>query len=109
VEEKKILRLLADWEHALLDYKEDFYNPSDDKSKTDFVKDIISMANSTLEKPGYIICGVRVLVDGRKEIVGVNPNTYVDDNNWISILTRIRDHQLMKMREKAGKYTSEGE
>jgi hypothetical protein len=23
--------------------------------------------------------------------------------------TRIRDHQLMKMREKAGKYTSEGE
>jgi len=94
VEEKKILRLLADWEHALLDYKEDFYNPSDDKSKTDFVKDIISMANSTLEKPGYIICGVRVLVDGRKEIVGVNPNTYVDDNNWISILNQYASHPI---------------
>jgi len=27
----------------------------------------------------------------------------------LSIYTRIRDHQLMKMREKAGKYTPEGE
>jgi|GEM_PF-2224462 len=94
MDEKKVLRLLANWEHALLDFKETFYNPSESNSKTDFVKDIISMANSTLEKPGYIICGVKVLLDGRKEIVGIHPNTLVDDYNWVNILNQYASHPI---------------
>ncbi|TLS52389.1 hypothetical protein FE782_10500 [Paenibacillus antri] len=94
MDEKKIIRLLADWEHALLDFKETFYNPSESKSKTDFVKDVLSMANSTMTKPGYIVCGVKVLIDGRKEVVGIHQNTLVDDNNWVGILNQFASHPI---------------
>jgi len=35
------------------------------------------------------------------------PSNHLISSNWTD--TRIREYQLMKMREKAGKYTSEGE
>ncbi|MDF9839751.1 hypothetical protein M2105_001161 [Paenibacillus sp. PastF-1] len=38
MDERKVLKLLKSPEYNLLDYKTEFYNPKDKKSKTDFVK-----------------------------------------------------------------------
>ncbi|MFB9273732.1 RNA-binding domain-containing protein [Cohnella cellulosilytica] len=91
----RILRgLLKDDEHSLLDFKTIFYDIQDFKSKTDFVKDLISFANSTIINQGYIICGIKDDATGNKEIVGVDSKTSTDDAKWIQLLSSYTSHPI---------------
>lgn len=53
------LRALPRHEHALLEYKRQWYDFSSKKQKAEFVKDVLAMANSTRpDAPGYIVVGI---------------------------------------------------
>lgn len=94
MDEKLIESLLKQPEGPLLDFKTTFYDIADKKSKTDFVKDLLAFANSTLEKPGYILCGVKDNPNGRKDVIGIDPNTFIDDSRWVQILSSYSSHPV---------------
>ena len=53
------IRTLPRHEHALLEYKREWYDFSSKKQKAEFVKDVLAMANSTRpDAPGYIVVGM---------------------------------------------------
>ncbi|WRH90876.1 ATP-binding protein [Pseudomonas fluorescens] len=80
----KFEQLLLQSESKTLDFKRDLYdfstkNQDDKKSKRiDFVKDIVSMANTPRETSSYIVMGVKASSDGERELFGVD--THLDDN-----------------------------
>ena len=67
-----IKELLAEAEGATLDFKSTQYRLDDDRLKAFFIKDILSMANTPRQRPGYIVLGVKAFPDGRKNIIGVD-------------------------------------
>ena len=65
-------RLLSRMEDSSLDFKRDQYKLESDQQKSDFVKDIVSMANTPRDEPAYIVIGV-VDQNGRAgEVVGIS-------------------------------------
>lgn len=95
MDERRTLKLINEEdEFSLIDFKANFYDAKDKKSRTDFVKDMLSFSNTTLEKSGYIICGVSIDNFGKKEIVGINETTYIDDNNWVTTLRSYASHPI---------------
>lgn len=67
--------ILNDDESQLLDFKMYDYDFSDEKKKIDFIKDVISMANTPRkpDEPGYIILGVEHIL-GAQIILSVFPS-----------------------------------
>ena len=53
-----VAELLARTESNILDFKRDQYRLDSDNQKSDFVRDIISMANTPRDESAYIIIGV---------------------------------------------------
>jgi hypothetical protein len=100
MEQRELKKLIKETEGPLLDFKSTFYNISDKKSKTDFVKDLLSFGNSTLTGPAYIICGIKVHDTGDKDIIGIDKHTLVDDANWVQILRSYSSHPINFMMEK---------
>jgi Putative DNA-binding domain/NB-ARC domain len=100
MDEKILKRLLKEAEGTHLDFKTTFYDISDKKSKTDFVKDILSFANSTLDQPAYIICGVKENYSGEKEIIGIDSHQRIDDANWVQLLRSYTSHPINIKMEK---------
>ena len=90
-------RLLSRMEDSSLDFKRDQYKLESDQQKSDFVKDIVSMANTPRDEPAYIVIGV-VDQNGRAgEVVGIsghpNPVTFQNlvngrTNNQIQLYYR---------------------
>jgi len=70
-------------ESDTLDFKEGQYSFDADtkeaknRKRANFVKDIICMANTPRKASAYIVLGVRVLPDGKKELLGLS--NHVDD------------------------------
>ncbi|MGO4369866.1 helix-turn-helix domain-containing protein, partial [Paenibacillus sp. MCAF20] len=99
---KTLRKLLKDDENSLLDFKATFYDIQENKSKTDFVKDVLSFSNSTVSHFGYIICGVKDDGTGNKEIIGVDPNVSIDDARWVQLLNGYTSHpvkfKIMKVK-----------
>lgn len=53
------IRNLPRHEHALLEYKRQWYDFSSKKEKAEFVKDVLALANTTTpDEPGYLVIGV---------------------------------------------------
>lgn len=53
------IRALPRHEHALLEYKRQWYDLASKKEKAEFVKDVLAMANTTTpDAPGYIVIGI---------------------------------------------------
>lgn len=100
MEQRELRKLIKSTEGTLLDFKTTFYSISEKKSKTDFVKDLLSFGNSTLTAPGYIICGVKVHPTGEKEIVGIDEEIIIDDANWVQILRSYCSHPINFKMEK---------
>jgi hypothetical protein len=100
VEQRELKKLIKETEGTLLDFKSTFYNISDKKSKTDFVKDLLAFGNSTVTEPAYIICGVKVQRTGEKEIIGIDKDIMVDDANWVQILRSYSSHPINFKMEK---------
>ncbi|WP_028987059.1 NB-ARC domain-containing protein [Thermicanus aegyptius] len=92
--EKLINRLLKKTEGTYLDFKRDFYKINDKKSKIDFVKDILAFANSTINEPAYILCGVQEKETGDKEVIGIDPSIRIDDASWVQFLNSYASHPI---------------
>ena len=92
--DKLLRKLLTANESELLDFKANFYNISERKSKTDFVKDLLSMANASSRGNGYIVCGVKIKEDGSKEMIGMPVKTFVDDAPWHQMILKYASHPL---------------
>lgn len=79
-------------ECAWIDYKR---KPYSDEKKSDFIKDVIAMLNSTecIGEDKFIILGV----DDNKELIGLNGVDFADDNEWQDLADK------MGVRTKSGK------
>lgn len=93
--ENLIQELIKQNEHALLDFKTQFYEITDEGSKISFIKDILAFANSTVNDKGYIICGVNETNTGEKNIVGISETLRIDDANWINLLNSYSSHPVL--------------
>jgi hypothetical protein len=72
------LRLIQKPEGQLLDFKSEHYNLSNEYLRGNFIKDIVSMANTPREQSAYIVLGVKANPDGTNECVGLDKA--VDDS-----------------------------
>lgn len=92
--ERLLKELLTRNEGDLLDFKTTFYDIHSRDSRTDFVKDVLAMANSSQQGEAYIICGVKIFPDGNKQIDGVPENLYVDDAPWHQMILKYASHPV---------------
>ncbi len=90
MDENLLIKLIKHSEGPLLDFKKSFYDYSSKKSKTDFVKDILALANSTFDEAAYILCGVTDI----KEVVGIGEDVDIEESNWIQLLKSYSSHPV---------------
>jgi len=79
-------KLLARPEGNDLDFKATRPIVSDPKHKAEFIKDLISMANTPRNGSAFIVSGVKCKPDGTKEIIGVSDHP--DDANLQELISR---------------------
>lgn len=74
-------------ESKFIDYKMIDYNLSDDEKKTDFIKDVLSMANTPRDEnePTFIFLGVIHKIGEDNEIVGID--RFRDEMHYQNILS----------------------
>ena len=71
ITESMFRTLLDRPESETLDFKREPHRLDNDHFKSEFVKDILAMANTPRDEAAYIIIGVKVHKDGSKTLVGV--------------------------------------
>ena len=65
------LRALPKDEHALLEYKRQWYDFSSKRGKAEFVKDVLAMGNASgSDAPGFILVGVEDAAGGGGDLGG---------------------------------------
>lgn len=74
ITEQEFQSFLKRPESNTFDFKSTAYNLSDEKSKSDFIKDVLCMANTPREETSYIVLGVRKNNDGSVELLGLDRN-----------------------------------
>jgi tetratricopeptide (TPR) repeat protein len=105
MDSKKFSEILLRSESNTLDFKRDMYEFSgaDAQEKfikrTEFVKDIISFANTPRDESGYIVIGVKRHSNGTLEKKGIS--NHIDDNifqqkmeGWVEPLPRFAYHEI---------------
>lgn len=75
-----------EYENEFLDFKIKPYNWSEIKSKSDFLSDVISLANSATDKDRYIILGVKIKDDGERIIKGIDKKLLMDSSEYQQIV-----------------------
>lgn len=80
VDEKALKELFTRQESPILDFKRDIYRFDTDYHISEFLKDILAMANTRRDEPAYIILGVKAYPDGRKYFIGLTG--HLDDNEF---------------------------
>ena len=90
VDETALKELFTRQEGPILDFKRDIYRFDTDYHISEFLKDILAMANTRRDEPAYIIMGVKAYPDGRKDFIGLTG--HLDDNDF--------QNQLLNKRPK---------
>ncbi len=75
-------QLLKRNESPKIDFKRDLYRlkkRDPDEKKSDFIKDVMCIANAKGNETGYIIIGVKSYPGGKKELFGVAEHEHYDD------------------------------
>jgi hypothetical protein len=72
--------VLYENENSRLDFKAKQYDTSNTKDKVSFLKDLISLANASIEGERHIIVGVKAYPDGKKNFEPIVD--FVDDANY---------------------------
>lgn len=73
-------------ESSCFDFKKDIYDFSIPKSKQDFLEDVISFANSHIDGDKYIITGVKLYPDGKRDFCGITESKIKDGADYQSII-----------------------
>lgn len=89
VNEFKVRELLQQQESEILDFKKETHAFSDDRKISEFIKDILAMANTPRDSSAYIVAGVDCLKDGsgNKNFCGVSEHP--DDNDLQQRMNRV--------------------
>ena len=74
--------LLAQPEGPQIDFKRDPYRLQEEEGRADFIKDVLSMANTPRGNDSYIVLGVKAHSDGKKDLYGLTVSS--DDNEYQS-------------------------
>jgi len=77
--EEEFIELIQKPEGPTLDFKRQQYKLVIEQNKSEFIKDILSMANTIRDCTSYIVIGIKAYPDGRKELVG--ESCHWDDAN----------------------------
>lgn len=88
ISEPKFRELINMSEGQTLDFKSEPYRLDNDYFKSEFIKDILAMANTPREGSSFIIVGILRNDDGSKELLGVQ--THPDDSDLQNIMNRAR-------------------
>ena len=80
-----VRQLLEEDEGPTLDFKSSSYKFTNDHYKAQFIKDIVSMANTPREGSSYILTGISRYPNGEKEIKGISEHP--DDASLQQLLT----------------------
>jgi tetratricopeptide (TPR) repeat protein len=82
---ENILRdLLNRNEDKTIDFKKEPHRLDNNYFKSNFIKDILAMANTPRNETAYIVIGVKAYPDGTKDLVGVTQHP--DDNDLQTII-----------------------
>ncbi len=76
--------LLAQPEGPQIDFKRDPYRLQEEEGRADFIKDVLSMANTPRETDSYIVLGIKAHSDGNKDLHGLAASS--DDNEYQSAI-----------------------
>lgn len=76
--------LLAQSEGPQIDFKRDPYRLQEEEGRADFIKDVLSMANTPRETDSYIVLGIKAHSDGNKDLYGLAASS--DDNEYQSAI-----------------------
>ena len=82
-----IASLLESPEGETLDFKARSYDFSDMRKKRDFAKDIASLANTPREGDAYIVLGVKKMLDGSFQLLGMDKD--IDDTDLQGIASSL--------------------
>lgn len=77
INEELLRILMARSESDTIDFKAEPHRLDNDHLKSEFIKDILAMANTPRQESAYIVIGVKALPDGTKQHIGVK--THPDD------------------------------
>lgn len=73
-------------ESSNFDFKKDIYDFAIAKNKQDFLTDVLSFANSHSNGDKYIITGVKLYPDGRRDLVGITESKIKDGSDYQSLI-----------------------
>ncbi|MBI5653585.1 MAG: ATP-binding protein [Chloroflexi bacterium] len=71
ITENKLREIFARNENDTLDFKSEPHRLDNEHFNSEFIKDILAMANTPREDAAYIVVGVKLLSDGTKQFIGV--------------------------------------
>lgn len=88
MDEKLIANYIEnEYENEFLDFKIKPYNWKEIKSKSDYLSDVISLANSVTDRDRYIIFGVKIKDDGERIIKGIDTKLLLDSSEYQQIVS----------------------
>ena len=87
-----VTELLARTESNILDFKRDQYRLDSDNQKSDFVRDIISMANTPRDETAYIIIGV--VEENGRVVKTVGADRHLDPAAFQDLANGRTDHAI---------------
>lgn len=64
-------QILLSTESDKIDFKRDQYPLENDRQKSELIKDIVSIANTKGDEPGYIVLGIEAEPNGKKVKFGI--------------------------------------
>ena len=86
--DKKIIEYIEnEVENEYLDFKAKPYNWKQEKEKCEFLKDILSFANSNSKIDKYIILGVKIKKDGSRDFRGINKDEMEDSAEYQQLVS----------------------
>lgn len=73
-------------ESSNFDFKKDIYDFTITQNKQDFLKDVLSFANSHSNGDKFIITGVKLYPDGHRDLVGITESKIKDGADYQSLI-----------------------
>ncbi len=88
MDDEKIVKYIKnEIENEFLDFKLKNYDWNNEKSKADYLLDVMSLANSLTDNDRYIVLGVKVKPNGERVLNGINVNELKDSSDYQQLVT----------------------
>ena len=86
-DEKIVKYIKNEIENEFLDFKLKNYDWNNEKSKANYLLDVMSLANSLADDDRYIVLGAKVKPNGERVLRGINVNELQDSSDYQQLVT----------------------